>query len=269
LENYYDIYISRKKTLARVLECILYPKKFWKNKILKLIIMKKITLFVASLMLVASATKASTLINDAKKNLKFITRFSHDEPIEFNERGIQFYVFPNGEFDFNTQNENSQGGMYYKTAGRRSFEVNINLNGGVAIERDNFGRVRRVGNTFINYDFQDRVSRIGSVYMRYNRFALTQVGGLQIVYNRFGEIIDIFGQVKAYRNYQPYCNNNGHYNNGNHYGNNNNGYQSNDDYTTNDDYYYYYKQDGTREKISDKKEENSDENRSDDKKDRR
>jgi hypothetical protein len=229
--------------------------------------MKKITLFVASLMLVASATKASSLINDAKKSLEFTIRFNHDEPIEFNERGIQYYVFPNGEFDFNTQNENSQGGMYYKTAGRRSFEVNINLNGGVAIERDNYGRVRRVGNTFINYDFQDRVSRIGSVYMRYNRFALTQVGGLQIVYNRFGEIIDIFGQVKAYRNYQPYCDN-GHQNNGHHYGNNNNVYQSNNDYKNNDDY-YYYKQDGSREKISDKKEDISDDEKSDDKREKK
>ncbi len=235
---------------------------------------KKITLFVASLMLVANATKASTLINDATKKLEFKTRFNHNEPIEFNERGIQFYVFPNGEFDFNTQNENSQGGMYYKTAGRRSFEVNINLNGGVAIERDNYGRVRRVGNTFINYDFQDRVSRIGSVYMRYNRFALTQVGGLQIVYNRFGEIIDIFGQVKAYRNYQPYCNTNSYHNNNNntyYYGNSNNGYQNTNDYVTNDDY-YYYKQDGTREKVSDKKQEDSDENKSEvkkEKKDRR
>lgn len=221
---------------------------------------------MASLMLVASATKASTLINDSKKSLEFTTRFEHNEPIEFNERGIQFYVFPNGEFDFNTQSENSQGGMYYKTAGRRSFEVNINLNGGVAIERDNYGRVRRVGNTFINYDFQDRVSRIGSVYMRYNRFALTQVGGLQIVYNRFGEIIDIFGQVKAYRNYQPYCNN-GH-NNGHHYGNSNNVYQSNNDYNNNDDY-YYYKQDGSREKISDKKEDISEDYKSDDKREKK
>jgi hypothetical protein len=230
--------------------------------------MKKITLFVASLMLVANATKASTLINDAKKNTEFKTGFDHNEPIEFNERGIQFYVFANGEFDFNTQNENSQGGMYYKTAGRRSFEINFNLNGGVAIERDNYGRVRRVGNTFINYDFQDRVSRIGSVYMRYNRFALIQVGGLQIVYNRFGEIVDIFGQVKAYRNYQPYCNSNGHQNNGHHFGNYNNVYQSNDDNDNNDDY-YYYKQDGTREKISNKKEDNSEDYKSDEKREKK
>ena len=231
-------------------------------------IMKQITLFVASLMLVANIAKASDIINNAEKNIELTTRFNRDEPIEFNERGIQFYVFPNGEFDFNTQNENSQGGMYYKTAGRRSFEVNINLNGGVAIERDDFGRVRRVGNTFINYDFQDRVSRIGSVYMRYNRYALEQVGGLQIVYNRFGEVIDMFGQVKGFRNYQPYCNNNVHYDNGHHFGNQHHQYENNDN-QQNDDNYYYYKQNGNREKINKNKEGDSDENKSDDRKNRR
>ncbi len=67
------------------------------------------------------------------------------------------------------------------------------------VKHDSFGRVRRVGNTFINYYSRDRVSRIGTVYMRYNRFALTQIGSLQIVYNRRGKIVDMFGQVKGRR----------------------------------------------------------------------
>jgi hypothetical protein len=44
----------------------------------------------------------------------------------------------------------------------------------VKVEHDNFGRVRRVGNVFINYDANDRIKRVGSVYMAYNRFALEQ-----------------------------------------------------------------------------------------------
>jgi hypothetical protein len=45
-------------------------------------------------------------------------------------------------------------------------------NYGVKVEHDNLGRVRQVGNVFINYDANDRVKRIGSVYMTYNRYAL-------------------------------------------------------------------------------------------------
>jgi hypothetical protein len=188
--------------------------------------MKKITLLVA-ITLVSFTTQASNLAN----------RFNMNEPIQFNERGIEFFVFSNGEFDFNTQHDNSQGGYYYKTAGRRNIETNrMTNNYGVLIEHDNFGRVRRIGNTFINYDFNDRVSRIGTVFMRYNRFALTQIGGLQLVYNRYGELIDTFGSVKGRRNYGFSYVNNGCNNNYENNGNNND--YENQNNSNNSDYYY-------------------------------
>ena len=218
--------------------------------------MKKITLLVASLFLVGEMANASE--NPVFSNNTTITRFDFEEPIAFTERGIGFYVFPNGEFDFNTRPQDSEGDYYYKTAGKRAgSEVNRRPeNYGVRIEHDAFGRVRRIGNTFINYDYNDRVSRIGTVYMRYNSFALSQVGGLRIIYNRRGQIIDIFGTVKGRSRYY----------NGSYYGNgqNHDGYHNNDDdYNDNsnnsDDDYYYYKTDGTKTKI-----ENSVNNKKDD-----
>lgn len=125
------------------------------------------------------------------------------EPIKFMERGIEFYVFPTGEFDFNTRPDDSHGDdFYFRAAGRRGtviVEKHKPVNIGVRIERDAFGRVRRVGNTFINYDAYDRVNRIGTVFMRYNSFALSQIGNLRIVYDRKGRIVDMFGAVKGYR----------------------------------------------------------------------
>jgi hypothetical protein len=202
--------------------------------------MKKITLLVASVLLVVN-------IANAQRN----DRFSFDEPISFTERGIEFFVFPNGDFDFNTRPTDSHGEFYFKGAGKKGADVQNKgshsrgpINYGVLIEHDSFGRVRRVGNTFINYDYNDRVTRIGSVYMRYNRFALSQVGGLRIIYDRRGDIVDLVGSVKGYRN---------------------NGYTSSYygtttvctsdvDYSYNSVDNYYYKADGTRTKIEDKKE---------------
>ena len=89
--------------------------------------------------------------------------------------------------------------------------------------------------------------------MRYNRYALTQVGGLQIVYNRRGEIVDIFGQVKGRRNgftTSYYGSNDGYANNN--YDDNDNFNSSN--YNNND--YYFYKSDGTRGKVEEDKKEN-------------
>lgn len=201
---------------------------------------KKITLFVAGILLLGSAAKASEFkITDAA----FTTNFSADEPISFTERGIEFFVFSNGDFDFNTRPNDSQGEYHYKSAGRRSAEVHRNnkpINYGVLIEHDSFGRVRRVGNTFINYDYNDRVSRIGSVYMKYNRTLLDQVGNMKILYNRRGDIVDTVGTIKG-RKYQSYAYNTGH---------DNNYYPT---ASNNNDDYYYYKTDGTKAVIEEKK----------------
>lgn len=201
-------------------------------------IMKKITLLVASILLVGSVANASEIIQRSGEENR--TRFSFDEPISFTERGIEFFVFPNGEFDFNTRPEDSQGDYFYKTAGKRGTVTTERRpeNYGVRIEHDGFGRVRRIGNTFINYDNRDRVNRIGSVYMRYNRTALTQIGGMQLIYNRFGDILDTRGTIKGYSNFGYVYNNNY-----------NNTYTASN-YNTND--YYYYKADGTKAKIEDK-----------------
>lgn len=187
--------------------------------------MKKITLLVASILLVGNIAKASEIIINADVENRMGQNF--DEPISFVERGIEFFVFPNGDFDFNTRPQDSQGDYFYRRANGRvttTVQARGNINYGVLIQHDSFGRVRRVGNTFINYDNRDRVNRIGTVYMKYNRFTLTQIGGMTLVYNYRGDIINTIGSIKGRSNqgfvYSTY--NNNHYN----------------DYTSSSNYYY-------------------------------
>lgn len=216
--------------------------------------MKKITLLVASLLLVGSMAHASEnpVFSDTNdKGPRHTVDYRNAEPIVFLERGIEFYIFPDGQFDFNT-----------RPSGPRRAGVNINhgdpgvrkhygpVSYGVRVEHDNFGRVRRIGNVFINYDGYNRVKRVGSVYMRYNSFALTQVGGMRIKYNRRGHIIDVRGYVNGWSQayiYSPYAyNDNGSYHNmeyGHDYG-----YESGSGY--NEDDFYYYKADGTKAKMT-------------------
>lgn len=211
--------------------------------------MKKITLLVAAILLLSVSAKATV---DFKffDTPHFAVATNDAEPISFTERGIAFYVFPNGQFDFNTKPSGSE--IYFKNGHRnansnQTFRAPTNsFGGGIRIEHDNLGRIRRIGNVFINYDFNDRIKRIGSVYMSYNRFALTQVGGLHIIYNRFGQVIDFIGSVKGRygyyynendnRNQNVHGQSNGHFNN-----------TFDDDYNNNDDQEqqiddtYYYK----------------------------
>lgn len=204
--------------------------------------MKTITLLVASVLM------STTMINATEVNITSTEnrmRHNFDEPISFVERGVEFFVFLNGDFDFNTRPEDSQGDFFYRTAGKRGnvSTARRTFNYGTRIEHDSFGRVRRVGNTFINYDRFDRVSRIGSVYLKYNRIGLAQVGNLKLIYNRRGDLVNTIGSVKGWRN---------------------NGYAYNDNWdvdynpaysggATTDNNYYYYRHDGTKAVVEDDK----------------
>ncbi|WP_313806398.1 hypothetical protein [Flavobacterium sp.] len=219
--------------------------------------MKKITLLVASTFLVGSMALASEnpVFSDNGRNPRHYVDYRNAEPIMFMERGVEFYVFPNGEFDFNTRPSGPRRAAVNTTYGAPGVRVSTTYYGpanyGVRVEHDNFGRVRRVGNVFINYDSRNRVKRVGSIYMSYNSYALTRVGGLRIYYNRRGQIIDAIGFVNgsshAYA-YNPFATTGGY---GGNYGADTDydyGYDSGSGY--NDDDYYYYKSDGTKAKMS-------------------
>jgi len=208
--------------------------------------MKKITLLVAANLLVGSlafaTTDERTVAFDRTRGAA--VHYMDAEPIVFMERGIEFFVFLNGDFDFNTRPQDSQGGIFYRRGASARGNNTVAVNYGVRIEHDSFGRVRRVGNTFINYDRFNRVSRIGSVYMRYNKFALTQIGGMTIAYNRRGQIAQIVGQVN-------YTRGNAGFTTTTYYGSSDYVYQNATSY--NDNSYYYYRADGTKALVEDDK----------------
>jgi len=212
--------------------------------------MKKITFLVAGILFFGmNMAKASDkkVLTDDKERGRYHVDYRDAEPIVFFERGVEFYVFPNGEFDFNTVRtatpNRPRGNSFNSTFGAPNVHsYNNHRNNGVRIEHDHFGRVRRIGNVFINYDAFGRIRRAGSVYMRYNSFALTQVGNLRIVYNRRGQIISVYGTVNGFNHGYVY---------------NPGGFGGNTYYNTNvfnnDDFegdFYYYRTDGTKAKMA-------------------
>lgn len=216
--------------------------------------MKKITLLVAGLLLMSNVTIASekNVFIGNEEGYRFSTDYRDADPIVFKERGVEFFIFLDGQFDFNTEptvtptrNRTQSMNGTYGAPGVRTVTVSNTYygpaRGGIIVQHDYQGRVRRVGNVFINYDAYGRVKRIGSVYMKYNSFALKQVGGMKIIYNRRGQITDIVGFVNSSNHSNGYT----FGGNGNGYGNgNNNGYDSNSD-----EDFYYYKKDGSKVKM--------------------
>lgn len=154
------------------------------------------------LLLLGMMTMATINANNITKSTsKLGVTYRYNDAVTFVERGVQFHVFLNGDFDFNTHYRNTR---YYDYYGKR-----VRSNRGVRIDRDRRGRVRRVGNTFINYDARGNVKRIGSVYMRYRFGQLTDVGNLRIRYDRWGNP-RFHGNVK----YNDYCEDDVYYDDG-------------------------------------------------------
>jgi hypothetical protein len=175
--------------------------------------MKKQVLFLIALLMGLTSTQATTTGIVVSNGEDFNNaRYRFTEPIVFFERGVEFMIFPDGSFDFNTEIQNNVTETYYRSSGTRRSSVNTTYGApetvnrvyyasqrprGVIITHDNNGMVRRIGNVYINYDREGKIKRAGSVYMSYQRRSelLRQVGGLKVNYNRWGEILQISGIV--------------------------------------------------------------------------
>lgn len=216
--------------------------------------MKTKLLFTAMVLIGLTSANATTEVVLRGEGFSNTERYRYTEPIMFMERGVEFLIFPDGSFDFNTNSgdsfNNYEDTFYYRDTNSRRGSINgtqgapgtvsrsnhytPNKNA-VLIQHDYDGKVRRIGNVFINYDRIGKVKRVGTVYMNYNRGGvLSQVGGLRISYNRWGEIAQTSGIVNF---------NNSQYNCDLVQGHGHNFDNSNDFNITDDDYYYYRKGD--------------------------
>lgn len=222
--------------------------------ILNFNIMKTIILLFTGLLLI---TTPITATETHSENLDINKRNRYAQPIMFMERGVEFLIFPDGSFDFNTNMANDyHDDMHYRSNSKRK-SINANYSGphvnikyssnnygnrGVSISRDRDGRVRSIGDVFLNYDRYGKITRAGSVFINYNRGngLLKEVGGLKVNYNRWGEIVNIRGQVNHFNNNCNICGtlscNTNHAHNDHYF------YERDKKYD--DNHYYYFKQNG-------------------------
>ena len=112
------------------------------------------------LLLLGILSFASVEANEFNKLTKITTSINrYDEAVTFVEKGIQFHVFLNGEFEFNSLTRNSK---YYNYEGR------VYSNNGFRVERDYKGRVKRIGRNYIRYNYKGDVTKIGNIKLYYN-----------------------------------------------------------------------------------------------------
>lgn len=103
----------------------------------------------------------------------------------FQEQGIEFSVFPDGQFDFYMLNNHS-GVSVSVGNGYSTFSFNTGYNYDAYVQYDEFGAVIQVEHVPIFYDYYGRISRAGNVFISYNNYGfVSRIGGLHVYYNNY------------------------------------------------------------------------------------
>ncbi len=100
-------------------------------------------------------------------------------PFIFQEQGITFAVYPNGEFDFYMDSQVQVG----IGAGNVGITFNSGYNYNPFVQYDHYGAVIQVEHVPIFYDPWGRVDQIGNVNIFYRNGWVNRIGGLTIFYN--------------------------------------------------------------------------------------
>ncbi len=165
--------------------------------------MKKLTLLLFAILIAGWTATASENSNQANRPFT-----NYNDSFIFVEGGVEFAVYPNGEFDF-----------YYNPAFRRgssfsiaSPNVNISYNSGYNydpyIQYDDYGAVIQVEDVPIYYDYYGRIVQAGNIVMNYNNFGmLASVGNLIMHYNPHHRFTHCSGYINSYNRryvYRPW-----------------------------------------------------------------
>ncbi|MCB4808558.1 hypothetical protein LG651_09855 [Tamlana sp. 62-3] len=140
--------------------------------------MKKLAVVLAGLFIGATAFAKTPNTDNLNNNKRIVTTYRNAEPIIFIEGGIEFYIYPNGNFNYNTK-------INYANSRR-----------GNSVIKDRTGKITRIGTVNINYDRFGNITRAGTININYNNAVVSKIGGLHVNYNRNGKIVTRKGSVK-------------------------------------------------------------------------
>ncbi|RMB57565.1 hypothetical protein EAX61_10605 [Dokdonia sinensis] len=142
---------------------------------------------------------------NAAEDTTTITRYANYDGSRytFTEAGIEFSVFPDGEFDFYIP-QYTEGVSVSVNAGPVGLTFNTGYDYDPYVQYDDFGAVIQIENTPLYYDNFGRLTQAGSVDIRYNSNRIVRVGGLNVFYNRYGAFDYYTGFINVYNRHYVY-----------------------------------------------------------------
>ena len=126
---------------------------------------------------------------------------SYADAFVFDEMGVTFSVYPDGEFDFYLGDACQPSTM---SNGYVSATFNSGYDYNPYVQYDDFGAVVQVENVPVWYDYYGRVTQIGDVDISYRNRRVCQVGGMYVNYNRHGHYAFHTGFINRWNPYFVY-----------------------------------------------------------------
>ncbi|WP_289021788.1 hypothetical protein [uncultured Salegentibacter sp.] len=159
--------------------------------------MKNITFLISFLFIGLSAKASESIIHRA-----------YNDAFIFIENGVEFAVYPNGEFDFYYNPDFRSSSVINISTPNMNISYNSGYNYDAYVQYDDYGAVIQIESVPIYYDYYGRIIRAGNVFIDYNRRGhIARVGGLYIHYNRFNRITNYTGFINHYNSsyvYRPW-----------------------------------------------------------------
>ncbi len=167
--------------------------------------MKKL-LVLAVLFLIGTSAQANQ-VNDLAHGKKKGIRYNQPQAVTFVQKGIQFFVYTNGDFDFRVVGNNAYGrrNARYNNSPGTTFGVTFPNHNHRLVRYDYWGSINRIGRNVIFYNRRNRVNQIGNISLRYRKGRLVKVGNMSLFYNRRGHVIDVQGRIHNHRNNRFYA----------------------------------------------------------------
>ncbi|RMB57619.1 hypothetical protein EAX61_10925 [Dokdonia sinensis] len=157
--------------------------------------MKK--LLALAVILLGGITAQANQVTDLDHNKKPGIRYNHSQPITFVQKGIRFFVYTNGTFDFELPqhfNSGRRGYGNYNAPGT-TYGVRYPYRSNRLVRHDIYGNITQVGRNVVFYNRRGAVRQIGSVAIRYHKGRLDRIGNMHVNYDRWGRINELSGRI--------------------------------------------------------------------------
>lgn len=158
--------------------------------------MRNLTLFIVCLF-VGWSVSAENPHSEISETTTYSNLFN--DSFIFVEGGVEFAVYPNGEFDFFYNPDFRRGNAVRISTPNVNISYNSGYNYEPFIQYDDYGAVIQIESVPVYYDYYGRIIQAGNIVMNYNSYGmLASVGSLRLHYNNLGRVIQRTGYINSY-----------------------------------------------------------------------